>query len=76
VATALGSEFFFRREGIYLSNQQGRIYRVLDQGKAAQGSPLSPILFLLYNKKLLCIANRPNLKVHFIMFVDDLNLLA
>jgi hypothetical protein len=31
-----------------------------------QGSPLSPILFLLYNKELLCIANRPNLGVHSI----------
>jgi hypothetical protein len=41
-----------------------------------QGSPLSPILFLLYNKELLRIANRPNLGVHFIRFVDDLNLLA
>ena len=41
-----------------------------------QGSPLSPILFLLYNEELLRIANRPNLGVHSIRFVDDLNLLA
>jgi hypothetical protein len=41
-----------------------------------QGSSLSPILFLLYNEELLRIANRPNLGVHFIGFVDDLNLLA
>jgi hypothetical protein len=41
-----------------------------------QGSHLSPILFLLYNEELLRIANRPNLGVHSIGFVDDLNLLA
>ena len=41
-----------------------------------QGSPLSSILFLLYIEELLCLANRPNLRVHAIGFVDDLNLLA
>jgi hypothetical protein len=53
---------------------------VPDQGRAAsglpQGSPLSPILFLLYNEELLRIANRPNLRVHSIGFIDDLNLLT
>jgi hypothetical protein len=46
------------------------------KARLPQGSPLSPILFLLYNKKLLRIANRPNLGVHSIEFVDDLNLFA
>ena len=41
-----------------------------------QGSPLSPILFLLYIEELLSLANRPNQGVHTIGFVDDLNLLA
>ena len=41
-----------------------------------QGSPLSPILFLLYIEELLRLANQPNRGVHAIGFVDDLNLLA
>jgi hypothetical protein len=41
-----------------------------------QGSPLSPILFLLYIEELFGLASRPNLGVHTIGFVDDLNLLA
>ena len=41
-----------------------------------QGSPLSPILFLLYIKELFSLASRPNLGVYTIGFVDDLNLLA
>ncbi len=41
-----------------------------------QGSPLSPILFLLYIGELFSLASRPNLGVHTIGFVDDLNLLA
>jgi hypothetical protein len=41
-----------------------------------QGSPLSPILFLLYIEELFDLASRPNQGVHTIGFVDDLNLLA
>ncbi len=41
-----------------------------------QGSPLSPILFLLYIEELFGLASRPNLGVHTIGFIDDLNLLA
>jgi hypothetical protein len=46
------------------------------KAELSQGSLLSPILFLLYNKELLRIANRPNLRVHSIRFIDNLNLLA
>jgi hypothetical protein len=46
------------------------------KARLPQGSPLSLILFLLYNKELLRIANRPNLGVHSIRFVNNLNLLA
>ena len=41
-----------------------------------QGSPLSPILFLLYIEELFGLASRPNLGVYTIGFVNDLNLLA
>ncbi len=41
-----------------------------------QGSPLSPILFLLYIEGLFSLASWPNLRVHTIGFVDDLNLLT
>ena len=46
------------------------------QAGLPQGSPLSPILFLLYNEELLQIANRPSLGVHSVGFIDDINLLA
>jgi hypothetical protein len=46
------------------------------KAKLPQGFPLFPILFLLYIEKLLRLANRPNLRVHTIGFVDYLNLLA
>jgi hypothetical protein len=41
-----------------------------------QGSPLSPILFLLYIEELFGLASRPNLGVYTIGFIDNLNLLA
>lgn len=41
-----------------------------------QGSPLSPILFLLYNAELVRICSRAREGVHGIGFVDDLNVLA
>ena len=41
-----------------------------------QGSPLSPILFLLYNADLVRICSRAREGVHGIGFVDDLNVLA
>jgi len=41
-----------------------------------QGSPLSPILFLLYNEELIRICNQPSLGIHSLGFVDDLNILA
>jgi hypothetical protein len=37
--------------------------RFLIKARLPQGSSLSLVLFLLYNKELLCIANRPNLKI-------------
>jgi hypothetical protein len=46
------------------------------QAGLPQGSPLSPILFLLYNKELLQIANWPSLGVHLVGFIDNINLLA
>ena len=42
----------------------------------SQGLLLSLILFLLYIEELFSLASRPNLGVHTIGFVDDLNLLA
>ena len=41
-----------------------------------QGSPLSPILFLLYIVELYKIYNRPWEGVLGIRFVDDINLLT
>jgi hypothetical protein len=41
-----------------------------------QGSPLSPILFLLYNEELLRVSNQPSLGIHSVGFMDDLNILA
>jgi hypothetical protein len=41
-----------------------------------QGSPLSLILFLLYIKGLFSLASWPNLRVHTIGFIDNLNLLV
>jgi hypothetical protein len=46
------------------------------KARLPQGSLLSLILFLLYNKKLFYIANQPNLRVYFIRFVNNLNLFA
>ena len=37
-----------------------------------QGSPLSPILFLLYNEELIRMCNQPSLGIHSIGFMDDL----
>jgi hypothetical protein len=41
-----------------------------------QGSPLSPILFLLYIDELIRIADKLGRGIHTIGFVDDLNLLV
>ena len=41
-----------------------------------QSSPLSPILFLLYNEELIRICNQPSLGIHSLGFVDDLNILV
>jgi hypothetical protein len=41
-----------------------------------QGSPLFPILFLLYNEELIRLSNRPSLGVYSLGFVDDVNILA
>ena len=41
-----------------------------------QGSPLSPILFLLYNEELIRTCNQPSLGTHSLGFMDDLNILA
>jgi hypothetical protein len=40
------------------------------------GSPLSPILFLLYNEELIRTCNQPSLGIHSLGFMDDLNILA
>ena len=41
-----------------------------------QRSPLSPILYLLYNKELIRETNQPSRGVHSIGFMDDLNILV
>jgi hypothetical protein len=41
-----------------------------------QGSPLSPILFLLYNEELIRMCSQPHRGLHSIGFIDDLNILA
>ncbi len=41
-----------------------------------QGSPLSPILFLVYNANLVEICNPPTLSASGTSFVDDVNALA
>ena len=41
-----------------------------------QGSPLSPILFLLYNAELFKICAQPKQGIHGLGFVDDLNIIA
>ncbi|KAF4631705.1 hypothetical protein G7Y89_g6418 [Cudoniella acicularis] len=46
------------------------------KGGVPQGSPLSPILFLLYNEELVRVTNQPSLGIHSIGFMDYLNILA
>jgi hypothetical protein len=41
-----------------------------------QSSPLSPILFLFYNAKLVTICNPPKLPACATSFIDDVNALA
>jgi len=46
------------------------------QVSVPQGSPLSPILFLLYNSELVELCSRPNIGITATGFADDLNLLT
>ena len=69
------ASFLKGRETILLVNGiELEVFKVL--AGVPQGSPLSLILFLLYNEELIRTCNRPSLGIHSIGFMDDLNILV
>ena len=69
------TSFLCERETTLLINGEETEWFRVPAG-VPQGSPLSPILFLLYNAELLEICSRPKEALHSIGFVDDINILT
>jgi exonuclease III len=63
-----------RSTTLLVNNVESEAFEV--RAGVPQGSPLSPILFLLYNEELIRTCNQPSLGIHSLGFMDDLNILA
>src|SRR6201995_466661 len=75
LALELGEELPGERSTTLLVNNiESEAFEV--KAGVPQGSPLSPILFLLYNEELIRTCNQPSLGIHSIGFIADINILA
>jgi hypothetical protein len=68
----IGSFLHERKTTLVFNGSESESYRIL--GGAPQGSPLSPILFLLYNSELVELCSGP--RTSAIGFMDDINILT